>query len=152
MPTTLPVAARPTTSACANSPAASLETCATPCAPSRCCAAVRPIGNRPRRGARPDAGRLGSGVLHGRRQQAGALVPLELALHQLQADQRGGAQLLGLLLQLVQGLVVGAVVDALDAGVDDAELDLAGGPLWQGADTHGSAPSCPCRRRRGPRA
>jgi hypothetical protein len=60
------------------------------------------------------------------REKAGALVPLELALHQLKSDHGAGAELRRLLLQLVQRFVIGLFIHALDACVDDAEFGFTG--------------------------
>lgn len=74
------------------------------------------------------AGRRESGarplpLLHCRCHQAGALIPLKLALRQLQRDERGGTERLAVADEMLEALVVGMLVDALDRGVDDAERE-----------------------------
>ena len=68
----------------------------------------------------------GRSELDGGGEEAGALVPLELALDELEADEGGGAEVVGLVLELDEAFVEGLIVDAFDAGVDDAELGCSG--------------------------
>lgn len=69
------------------------------------------------------------GFLDRSRQQTGALIPLELALHQLKPDQGGGTQRLGFVDEFLETFLKRGLVDPLHRCVGDAEFDIARRPF-----------------------